>query len=66
MAPTHPHYANVDPWPQAAAELLRLLLPNRRHGCLCLNCIEEEIVRHSRVVIISPDGRRLESTDGRC
>lgn len=32
-------------WYSRACQLLRLLLPHRRRGCLCVRCLDDEIDR---------------------
>ena len=52
--PIHEVYAEWE-WCQAAQKLLRLLLPNRSKGCVCLRCLNEEI--HMREKPNGPDQR---------
>ena len=40
----------LEKWQEAAEALLRLLLPDRKKGCLCVNCLREEIAARGVVV----------------
>lgn len=40
----------LEKWQEAAEVLLRQLLADRKKGCLCLNCLREEIAARGVVV----------------